>query len=268
MSLTIPDFVGLLDGERKELRHVTTPQLHSQKRRDALRILIEGYFKEIRPQVIADSSQTQEVSSIDGSLQELLLLCHKHGSVKKYINILNNARAVLIKLDARLVTSYAPVSAPHVGDTIDASIIRTLTSIVPSAAFSYEQALYDLQADTRLSWRGPATDLREALRETLDYLAPDAEVKGMAGFKLEPDTDGPTMKQKVRYVLKNRGVAKATGAPAEAATEAIDSAVGSFVRSVYTRSNVSTHTPTDKNEVLRVRDFVRVVLCELLEIRS
>ena len=55
-------------------------------------------------------------------------------------------------------------------------IIGTLTSLLPSSARSYEQAIRDLQSADRLSWRGPATDLRESLRETLDHLAPDADV--------------------------------------------------------------------------------------------
>jgi hypothetical protein len=59
-----------------------------------------------------------------------------------------------------------------------------------------------------MSWRGPATDFRESLRETLDHLAPDSAVKAEPGFKLEQNTSGPTMKQKVRFILKKRGVSK------------------------------------------------------------
>ena len=54
----------------------------------------------------------------------------------------------------------------------------------------------------------------------------------------------------------------------EAAIDSVESAVGTFVRSVYTRSSVSTHTATGRDEVIGVRDFVRVALCELLEIRN
>src|SRR5690606_26559968 len=132
-------------------------------------------------------------------------------------------------------------------------------------AMSYEQALIDLRTEDRLSWRGPATDLREALREVLDKLAPDDEVKAAPGFKPEPDARGPTMKQKVRYVLRNRRVSKSISEPTENAATAVDEALGAFVRSVYTRSSVSTHTSTSRGEALRVLDLVRVVLCELLE---
>jgi hypothetical protein len=127
--------------------------------------------------------------------------------------------------------------------------------------------MLDLRAAERLSWRGPATDLREALRETLDHLAPDDDVTSAPGFKLEKDANGPTMKQKVRHILRSRGVGKSEFQTPEAATQAVDEIVGTFVRGVYTRSSVSTHTPTDRAEILRIRDWVRVAFCELLAIR-
>ena len=152
-------------------------------------------------------------------------------------------------------------------DSVDEKILSTLRNLVPSAADSYEQALVDLSATDRLSWRGPATDLRESLRETLDHLAPDNDVEDMPGYKPVAGAQRPTMKQKVGYILKNRGISKTLTEPAQNAVDAVDNIIGKLVRSVYNRSSVSTHTPTDRNEVTRIYDFVRVVLCELLEIR-
>jgi len=144
--------------------------------------------------------------------------------------------------------------------------LRTRPTFLPTAASAYHQAILDLNADQRLSWRGPATDLREALRETLDHLAPDKDIQAEPNFRLEPEAKGPTMKQKVRYILSKRGVGKSSSAPAEDAVSTVEALLGAFVRSVYTRSSVSTHTSTDKNEVLRIRGLVRVALGELLEI--
>lgn len=268
MPSTLAEFVLRLEQSRKDLNSVNSPQLNSQKRRNDLRDLVEFYFNTIRPSLIEASEQDPDVNDVDELMQELLVLCHKRGSVKRYQTLLSKARKGLITLDARIVAAPRETNSSIESNGLDALILTTLDQIVPSAALSYRQALADLGAESRFSWRGPATDLREALRETLDYLAPDADVTAMTGYKQVPDTNGPTMKQKVRFILKNRGISKALGAPAETATEAIESAVGSFVRSVYTRSSVSTHTPTDKNEVLRIRDFVRVVLCELLEIQT
>lgn len=268
MPANVPIFVQRLEQARKDLNAISSPQLNSQKRRDFLRTLVEKYFNDIRPCLLGASEQDEDVRSVDTLMQELLVLCHKRGSVKQYQALLSKARKGLILLDARIVALSNISAESRVDNTVDAMIIQTLAQVAPSAALSYQQALEDLQAEQRFSWRGPATDLREALRETLDHLAPDADVISMPGYKQSSDTNGPTMKQKVRFVLKKRGVSKALSAPAETATESVDSAVGTFVRSVYTRSNISTHTPTDKTEVIRVRDFVRIVLCELLEVRT
>ena len=83
-------------------------------------------------------------------------------------------------------------------EDVDTQIIDTLQSIVPSAALSYEQAAADIHSPKRLSWRGPATDLREALRETLDYLAPDNDVKAMPGYRQDAGADGPTRRDELR----------------------------------------------------------------------
>ena len=268
MPSPIEAFIIQLSQARKDLNKVASRQLSSQKRRCVLRGLVEDYFKNVRPSLISASEQDQDVGNVDSLMQELLVLCHKRGSVKRYQTLLSKARKGLISLDARLLLT--PIGSENLGpdNSVDTMIIETLEQIVPSAALSYKQALQDLQADERFSWRGPATDLREALRETLDYLAPDSDVIAMPGYKQSPDTNGPTMKQKVRFILKSRDITKAFSTPAETATESVEMAVGSFVRSVYTRSSVSTHTPTDKAEVIRIRDFVRVVLCELLEVQS
>ncbi len=268
MPIRISDFVFMVEKARKELNQIDSPQLYSLVRRNSLRALVEQYFKDIRPHIKRASEQDDDISNVDTLMQELLEMCHKRGLIKHYKTLLSNIRKGLIQIDSRIITSPSGGVVNQTNNEVDTLILKTLSLIVPSAAYSYQQAILDLQAEQRFSWRGPATDLREALRETLDHLAPDADVTAMPGYKQSPDTNGPTMKQKVRFVLKKRGLNMVLSAPAESATESVDLAVGTFVRSVYTRSNVSTHTPTDKTEVIRLRDFVRVVLCELLEVRT
>lgn len=266
MAQVLRTYIQGVDNARKDLNKVKGQQLQSQRLRDELRSLVERYFNDVRPSVVSQQEQNDAVKQVDDDMQALLALCHRQGSVKSYRQLLTNAKSRLIALDAQVVSSTALASNNQKLDPVDAQIVSTLQSIVPAAALSYQQAMSDLLLGARLSWRGPATDLREALRETLDYLAPDDDVKAMPGYKLEPNTNGPTMKQKVRFVLKNRGASKAVSGPAESAIDGVEESLGTFIRSVYTRSNVSTHTPTDKAEVLRVRDLVRVVLSELLEV--
>jgi hypothetical protein len=264
MPAAVTSLLADVERARKGLNAVKGSQLHSAATRGTLRELAERYFNDVRPSIRDVSTPSEHRDAVDAAMKDLLALCHKHGSVAKYKELLRRAKGHLIHLDTGLVVHRQD---GDIRTDPDIRIITTLRALLPSAAASYEQALIDLSESSRLSWRGPATDLREALRESLDHLAPDSDVAASPGYKAEPNTNGPAMKQKVRYILKNRGRSRAAAATAEDAAVAIDEAIGAFVRSVYTRSSASTHTPTDKKEVLRILDLVRVVLGELLEAR-
>src|SRR5205823_1474125 len=84
----------------------------------------------------------------------------------------------------------------------DKRIIETLSELLPTAALSYQQAIADLADDSRVSFRGPALELRETLRTTLDHLATDDAVTAEDNYVQEKDRHGPTMKQKVRFIRK------------------------------------------------------------------
>jgi len=264
MSSTVREFIGELDNVRVAITGAGVAQLSSQVLRGRVQRLVDTYFTSVRPGIVGNETQLEALREAETGLQELLSLSHGRSLVSKYKRVLKTVRETLVAFDG--VVTAQPASQTNKVSDVDKTIIATLTNLVPSAALSYCQAITDLQAEHRFSWRGPATDLREALRETLDHLAPDVEVAKGDGFKLEADAKGPTMKQKVRHILRKRGVSKTLTSAPESAAESVEAAIGGFVRSVYTRSNVSTHTPTDKSEVLRVRDWVRVSLCELLEI--
>ncbi len=266
MESTITSLLTELERTRKSLNSVKGTQLQSVEARASLRDLAERYFSAVRPSIEDASSPSEHRDGADAAMRELIALCHKRGSVQKYKDLLRTAKGHLIHLDTGMIARSGS-SNGDIRTGQDVRIVTTLRALLPSAAASYEQALVDLTASNRLSWRGPATDLREALRETLDHLAPDKDVTSSPDYKTEPNTSGPTMKQKVRFILKFRQQPKAVSATTEDATVAIDEAIGSFVRSVYTRSSVSTHTPTEKAEVLRILDLVRIVLGELLETR-
>lgn len=257
----------LLDFD-KGLRRLKSTRVNQRGTREAAKGIVDFYFRNTRAILVTTGVPGEEVSTCDTKMHALLESTHKSSTVASFRKQVRELTNPLLSIEKILLLSTSPPAKVPDHEIVDQRIIATLRKLVPSAALSYEQAILDLHTPQRFSWRGPATDLREALRETLDYLAPDDEVKAQQGFHLEPNTSYPTMKQKTRYVLKKRGMSKSTTQTSEDAAEAVDTAIGSMVRSVYTRSSLSTHTPTDRDEVLRVRDWVRVVLCELLEVRQ
>jgi hypothetical protein len=145
-------------------------------------------------------------------------------------------------------------------------ILQTLESIVPSAAASYRQGLADLMGPERSSYRGTATEFRESLRETLDYLAPDEDVEAQVWYKPEDDQTKPTMKQKARFVLSSRERNKTQRESAEKALLIIEQVSGELMRAVYSRASLATHVHQTKDEVRQIKRYVDTLLFDFLEI--
>lgn len=265
MADTISRTLAELEHARRDVNGVSGAQIFSTGVRGRLHSLATNYFDRVRSEISVIENVDKELREADGIFQELHALSRKSASKEKCLRLLKSAKTILVRLEGALLSRGAKQPAASRTPT-DTLIVESLQDICPSAALSYSQALLDLEQGHRLSYRGPATDLREALRETLDTLAPDAEVEAMAGYRPEPDAKRPTMKQKVRYILRSRGFASGQLAAPETAVEGVEEMLGGVVRSVYTRSSVSTHTATTRTEVVRVHAWVRVVLCELLEV--
>jgi hypothetical protein len=99
-------------------------------------------------------------------------------------------------------------------------------------------------------------------------LASDEAVKSQPGFQLEKDTKGPTMKQKAVFILKSRKTLSKQIKPFADAIDIVDEIIGKFVRSVYERSSVATHSHVSRDEVLTIKSYVELALSELLEVRG
>lgn len=249
-----------LDALRKSLAGISGQQVWSSAIKTHMHEIASKYFSVVQPEFF--DVETDDLNQV---FQALHASSRVHPSTQKCRDLVKTARKLLVAVEGR--TLAKPAKSKQVPTApADELIITTLNELCPAASLAYQQALIDLSGGDRLSWRGPSTDLREALRETLDVLAPDADVMAAAGFKLEGEAKRPTMKQKVRYVLKNRGVASGAMETPESAVVGVEEFVGGLTRSVYTRSSVSTHTATTRAEATRVLAWVRLVICELLEI--
>jgi len=265
MGSAISDTLPKLEHLRKTIKSNKGAQVSSRAAREEMHSFASVYFSDVRRHFASIEGIDKELSETDAIFQSLLSLSRKNPSREKCVRLLKDIKTLFVRMEAATFSS-APKAAAVERLATDNLIIESLREICPTAALAYDQALRDLISKDRLSYRGPATDLREALRETLDTLAPDSDVIVMPGYKPEQDAKHPTMKQKVRYILKNRGFKGGQLEAPESAVEGIESIVGAMVRSVYTRSNISTHTSTERPEVMRLHAWVRLVLCELLEI--
>jgi hypothetical protein len=151
--------------------------------------------------------------------------------------------------------------------TVDeGKLLAAMEAVVPTASVSYRQALADLRDRTRVSFRGPALELREALREILDHMAPDKEMASSPGFQLEKGRSGPTMKQKVRFILKKRGDGKTKASSPEDCASAVDAIIGELTRSVYDLGSLTAHVASERRQVLQVKRYIEAVLHDILHV--
>lgn len=147
-------------------------------------------------------------------------------------------------------------------------INETLLRILPAAAASYQQCLLDLGGPARHSYRGVAHELREVLRETLDYLAPDADVMAASGFKLEEKQKQPTQRQKALHILRKRKLSREAMSATELTVSMVEELGATITRTAYTRGAIDAHTPSSGAEVRQLKMWVDAVLGELLEIHA
>lgn len=267
--ITIEQFQSVLDTIEQGLHKVRSQHVNTDKLKNNIRQFVQMYFKDFRNNYNS-SPLNESLTVIDNDMQDLLRCIQRRTSVAKYKKILKRFKSSIHELEVQelsLVNKVSNQGTPTV-DTREKKIIETLNRIYEPSAVSYEQALCDLSDMHRKSWRGTAVELREALRELLDRLAPAQEVQSEPTFKLEPNTKAPTVRQKVIFILKKRNLSSKQLKVNKDAINVIDDLVGKFVRSVYESSSEATHVPMTKDDVIRIKQYLDVVLSELLEIPS
>lgn len=267
-------FKELVLNLRISLQRSKVVNVNSIVLRDDARRVVQLYFRTIRSVLEKLECSMEEILQLDGFMQSLLRLsngCNARRSYLKVVSaVIQRTETLEIQREMQLGRFYGKrhgISNMLYSER-EAQIISTLGQMVPSAALSYEQALIDLNDPNRVSYRGSANELRECLREVLDKLAPDNAVLESAGFQFEKGRDRPTQKQKVRFILRSRLLHKNAIKVPEDALKCVDESISSLARSLYERSSLSAHVETTKNEVHRIKDYINLILVELLALTA
>jgi Predicted pPIWI-associating nuclease len=250
------------------LRRGKAVNVNDQSSKDSAIWLATCYFGEVRPRIVAVEGESDRLLKHDELWQQLVRLAHSNNARRSYLKIAAVLRKQLSEFNisavAAPVVHTASASTPLSQE--ESLILKTLESLVPSAAACYRQGVSDLVGPERLSYRGTAAEFRESLRETLDHLAPDPEVERQRWYKREEHQAKPTMKQKVRYVLTSRDRNRTQMTSAEKMLGLIEELSGEVMRAVYNRASLATHVHQSKNEVRKIKRYVDTVLFDLLEI--
>ncbi len=246
--------------------------INSTELRSMAREATQMFFRECAVQLLRLEIEPDLFDRLNEICQHLLKLSSRQNSKKSYVKIIRQLRRVIDEITVDREIKYWDISALESDSDIlsdtESLIYDTLNRFIPSAALSYKQAIIDLKDPSKLSYRGAANELRETLRETLDYLAPDENVIAQEGFELEYDQKKPTMKQKARYLLKARGAPENAIKVPEESIGIIEERVASFTRATYVRSSISAHIASERNEVVQLKRYVNVVLSEFLAIKT
>jgi hypothetical protein len=263
------DLATRIDQLRATLRSGRSVNVNSKTIKSDIIQLAKEYFQNVRPQV-SSSIPEKALQTYDAYWQDLVRLAHGNNSRRSYIRLLTALKKATVEINVSQIIQSGPESAGQEAVYTDAEavLVYTLERLAPSAAQSYQQAIQDLAAPVqRLSYRGTATDLREAFRDVLDQLAPDATVMQQSDFALEKGQTQSTMKQKVRFILRSRGKSSTHRAVAEKSVELIEALSGDIARAFYNRASLSTHVETTYSEARQLKRYVDTLLFDLLEIR-
>jgi hypothetical protein len=258
---------------RNSLAKSRAQNVNTQSLRGTAKAVVQSYFRVLRPELARLGLGPQELGEVDTLMQQLLRLANGQNSKQSYVKTIGEIRRARPQLDIRREmllgaagnqrSSIVQGASPS---GVEDRILSTLQQLLPSAASSYQQALLDLQAQGRVSYRGTAVELREALREVLDHFAPDEAVLKSPGFAFEKGASKPTMRQKARFILKSLNRADSILSSAQESVTVIEEATASLARSVYQRSSLSTHVATTEREVRQLKLYADATLAELLEI--
>jgi Predicted pPIWI-associating nuclease len=269
----MPDTVAALEQLSQDayrlqdtIKRCRTKRVNTELIRPTARAMARSYFEDARPELLVVQQRAGLVDEIDYDIQEILQLSSSTQNKTRYGKLLRELRLFLSEATLNVLKFRGENRL--VLSALEAGILETLAKMLPPAAGSYEQTLRDIRAGERVSWRGPANEFREVLREVIDYLAPDRQVMDSTGYQPDGDRSVPTQRQKVRFILRNRKSGTAAIGVAETSLDAVEEAVAVLARSTYQRSNVSTHTATGGSEIRNLKRYVDALLGELLEIRA
>ena len=253
--------------KRRGIRWVTS-------RDDAQRIraLSAGWMKEYRPVFESALGEVSHVMKVDEDVMWLRSradtrtasseLCARLRRIARIIN-----RELLPAYDANRwslasnMTNRAEGNLSEENRSEDGPILSRLRAVDVTIARSYEQARMDMNDPDRLTYVGPAAELREVLGATIRRLSPpDEEIAKAPWFKGHHGK--PTQAERVRAIMGD----KDRSAPATQTLEIIDQAIGSVARATYQHASAVAHLGKNavRDEVAKLRTWVEAVLGEIL----
>ena len=264
------DFVEVMEGLHKRLAGKGRARHCTPAERRNIESVVGAWFSEYRRSFIESLMDEKSVANMDESMEALLNLTVKNNARRTILISLRRAKdyftdSLLVPL-SRAYWSRAPEKSPAGRDDVVVARLRVIDALL---ADSYEQAVMDVEDAERLSYRGPAAELREVLTGVLHKLAPTAEVESTDWYK-EARRSGarkettPTRAERTRYILRSRLKRSAVTEGAESYTLMVEGRLEGVVSATYNRGSAAAHAGAERNEVELLLPYLNALFRELL----
>ena len=264
------EFINVLERLRTRVTAGTTKEISRPTERKNIHAVVGAWFSQYRPSFVEIVGEEQYILSMDEEMQILLKLAVESSSRRTVLRSIASAiqhfKEVLLVPVSRAYWSRAPQRSPAGRDE---NVVTRLQQLDPELAESYEQAVIDIEDSDRVSYRGPAAELREVLTGVLHRLAPNSEVQvtdwyresRRSGARDEPT---PTRAERTKFILRSRQQGSAVTESAESYTVLVEERLGDVVSATYKRGSAATHSGTEQDELVKLLPYINALLRELL----
>lgn len=246
----------------------SSPLQNSEKTH--VRSVIGAWFEQYRPSFLSMVGDEGLLLPLDDLLQALLKSVPRTPSRRTVVRMVRQIEKYFTEtLLVPLSRAYWSKVSQRTPPGRDEEVAIRLAHLDPDLGESYEQVAMDLQDEERLTYRGPAAELREILTGVLHRLAPTADVEATDWYK-EARRSGkrneptPTRAERTKFILRSRMKGHAADETAETFAESVEERLASLVNATYKRGSAATHAGTERTELGQLLQYINALLRELL----
>ncbi len=240
---------------RRSAAHVNTADEISQ-----VRAVVTTWFETLRPGLAAQGIAGANLRRVDEPLRSCMELTTNRSLRRRYRALLRSATR---KFKQSVIVEAATKTDELGMDPAAAQVAEKLARVASALSASYQQVHRDLRDSGRLSYRGTANELREALRELLDRLAPEDEVVKQRWFNVATSSGRPTHQQRARFVLEQRGAGSRILDVANESISIVEDGLARLVREMYNRTSAAAHTSQDAEEIRKMIRYFDALVVDL-----
>lgn len=264
------EFLDVLEHLLVRLRAGRAREVSTPTERRNIRSVVSAWFAQYRTPFIQVLGDERQIAAMDALMERLLNLASRQFARRTVIGAVRSAsqyfsNSLLVPL-SRAYWTKSPERAPAGHDDAAAARLRKLDA---DLADGYEQAVMDIEDPHRLSYRGPAAELREVLTGVLHALAPNAQVEATDWYK-ESRRSGarkestPTRAERTKFILRGRAKGSAVTEAAESHMVSVEERLANVVNATYKRGSAAAHAGTEREELENLLPYMNALLRELL----